>query len=74
MAKEKEPDVGKSQQAEEEDLDKKKKEIEKTILLLNNIIDGGKIKRFNFTLQEAEALVFINSILEANLEMLDDEE
>lgn len=69
-----EPDIGKAPSEEIKDLESKRKNIQESILLLSNIIEGGQVRRFQFTKKEQEALKMTLSLLQANLELIDEVE
>jgi len=53
-----------------DEIEEKIDSYEKSRLILDNIIDGGKKKRFIFTELEERTLTFLREVIDANMKLI----
>lgn len=58
---------------DKEDIDEKIKEFELAKTTMENIQDGGKIKRFAFTQTEKEAIIFCIDVLNQEINLFNED-
>jgi len=50
-----------------EKLSEKKEDFKEALLLIENMIESDKIQRFNFSIKETTALLFVTELLAAHI-------